>query len=534
MPEAQLFIETHTAEVEPLAADYNRSYWEANVSGTPEASARSAAAKERLLQVYARPEECAEVRRLAALPGHDPVTVRQLRILGLEYAARQMDPGVLADIVRREEEIESAFNGFRATLAGERLSENELRRRLREELDPAARQAVWEASKQIGAAVEGRLLDLVRLRNREARRLGYRDYFAMSLELQELDERVLFETLDRLKALSEAPFRKMKSALDGGLADRYGQRSEAFVPYPWMYGDPFFQEAPPGAVDVELDDYFKAANVEALTRDTFAALDLPIDDLFARSDFYEREGKCQHAFCVDIDRRGDVRVLCNVKPDEYWMSTMLHEFGHAAYDKYVGSDLPFLLRQPAHTLSTEAIAMLLGRLTRDAVWLERRAGVPAAEARVIAGQVARALTVGQLIFVRWGLLIVNFERELYRNADRNLNELWWRMAAEFQGVTPPPDRNAPDWASKIHFSSAPVYYQNYLLGEMTASQLHHTLNRELGAPSCADRPEAGRFLRERYFATGALHDWNETLRRATGEALNPDYFLQQFVLTDRR
>ena len=51
------------------------------------------------------------------------------------------------------------------------------------------------------------------------------------------------------------------------------------------------------------------------------------------SDLYARDGKSQHAFCIDIDREGDVRVLCNVEPSERWMETMLHEFGHAVYDR---------------------------------------------------------------------------------------------------------------------------------------------------------------------------------------------------------
>ena len=37
-----------------------------------------------------------------------------------------------------------------------------------------------------------------------------------------------------------------------------------------------------------------------------------------------------------------------------------------------------------------------------------------------------------------------------------------------------------DWAAKIHLTVAPVYYHNYLLGQMTASQLEATLARELG------------------------------------------------------
>ena len=54
-----------------------------------------------------------------------------------------------------------------------------------------------------------------------------------------------------------------------------------------------------------------------------------------------------------MDNRQDIRVLCNLRPTERWMSTMLHEFGHAVYDQSVDPALPFLLRAPAHTLTTE-------------------------------------------------------------------------------------------------------------------------------------------------------------------------------------
>ena len=87
------------------------------------------------------------------------------------------------------------------------------------------------------------------------------------------------------------------------------------------------------------------------------------------------DGKSQHAFCIDIDREGDVRVLCNVEPSERWMETMLHEFGHAMYDRECDRALPWLVRGAAHSLTTEGIAMLFGRLTRDPVWLGEVAGI---------------------------------------------------------------------------------------------------------------------------------------------------------------
>ncbi len=39
----------------------------------------------------------------------------------------------------------------------------------------------------------------------------------------------------------------------------------------------------------------------------------------------------------------------------------------------------------------------------------------------------------------------------------------------------------------------------------------------------------GEFLRERLFAHGASLDWNSLLVEATGEGLQPRYFVEQFV-----
>ena len=89
--------------------------------------------------------------------------------------------------------------------------------------------------------------------------------------------------------------------------------------------------------------------------------------MIARSDLYEKKGKSPHAFCTDIDREGDVRVLANIVPNEYWMGTMLHELGHSVYSsKNIPQTLPYVLRSEAHILTTEGVAMMFERLSQAA------------------------------------------------------------------------------------------------------------------------------------------------------------------------
>ncbi|HEX7240946.1 MAG TPA: M2 family metallopeptidase, partial [Longimicrobiaceae bacterium] len=367
-----------------------------------------------------------------------------------------------------------------------------------------------------------------RRRNDATRSLGFGNYYLMELELQELDEGRLFRILDELKELSDPAFRALRAEMDTGLAERFGVDPEELRPWHW---EDFFGQEAPSVSTVDLDGFFQGLDLEGTAAGFFHGIGLPVDDVLARSDLYERDGKDQHAFCIDIDREGDVRTLCNLRPNEKWMSTLLHEMGHAAYDKFIPSGLPFLLRTPAHTLSTESIAMFMGRLTRDPEWLREVVGAELGAAE--AADIRRQLRAAMLVSARWILVMVYFERELYRDPDwPDLNGLWWDLVERIQFIRRPEGRDEPDWGAKIHFSTAPVYYHNDLLGELMASQLHSFLHRDVmrgRKGSIKGVAEVGTFLRDRIFAPGASLDWNELLVHATGEELNPRHFVDQFV-----
>ena len=402
---------------------------------------------------------------------------------------------------------------------------------MRTSTDQDLRRRAWEASKQVGREVEHDLLALVRLRNEGARSLGFSNFYAMSLELDELDERELFELFDELDRETTPLWQEYKPELDRQLGRRFGIAADALRP--WHYADPFFQEAP--AAEVSLDPFYEGQDLVAVTERYFAAVGFSIQDSLRRSDLFERPGKCQHAFCMSVDRGDDVRVLCNVRPTERWMGTMLHEMGHAVYDKYIDPQLPYLVRTPSHTLSTEAMAMLLGRMSKNAAWLEAMQIVPEAERVKIQGEVRKMLTFEQLLFSRWVQVMVRFERAMYADPNQDLNTLWWDLVERYQLLHRPEGRNAPDFASKYHVAMAPVYYHNYLLGELMASQVHlHIVSNVLhaGDPwtvTYVNQPEVGTYLREQVFAPGAMLSWNELVKHATGELLSPKSFSTQFV-----
>ncbi len=525
MPDSlKTFIDEYTGQVEPLYRALNEAHWRFTTTGDAAAEKEFTRLVAEARALHADRERFERLKQLAAFANGDELLARQATLVMNAFQANQMPRDLIEQITALETEIQSTFNAFRSEVDGRKFTDNQLKRILRESTDRGEVRRAWEASKQIGAQVADRVRQVARLRNQAARGMGFADFYSMSLQLDELDETEVFNLFDRLDALTQPLFAKYRAGLDRALARRFGISVADLRP--WHYGDPFFQEIPPDP-ELDLDAYFADKDVVAITRHFFRTIGLPVDDVLDRSDLYERDGKEQHAYCTDIDRLGDVRVLANVQPDEQWMKTMLHECGHAVYDKFQDGSLPYLLRTPAHTLSTEAIAQLMGRLTANPAWLARYAAVPQADAERLGARIHAQTRVHLLIFTRWCLTLCHFERAMYRDPDQDLEALWWSLVERYQMLRRPEHPPAEAWASKIHLGTAPVYYQNYLLGEMNCSQLTehvlwHVVNGD--AECFVSDPAVGRFLIERVFRLGARVPWNEALQHATGETLRPEYF----------
>ena len=526
-------IEEIRTELQPLLKAAAEASWQLNVTGEDRWQDETARLSTEIKTLLSRREPYDFLTQAVAdANGADPLLRRQAVLLRNAHAENQIPAETIERIVTLETALENRFNTFRADLDGKRAGENEIRAILEKSDDLALRERAWEASKQVGREVESELRELVRVRNAAARDLGWSSYYSMSLELDELDEAEVFSILDGVIAGSQAPWQEYKRSLDERQAARFGISADELRP--WHYGDPFFQEAP--AEGVDLDRWFEGRSIEGLMTEYFDAVGFDVRPILARSDLYEKEGKCQHAFCADIDRSGDIRVLANVKPTEYWVATMLHELGHAVYDAGIDQSLPFFLRTAAHTIVTEASAMLFGRLSRAGAWLTRYAGMPEEEARAADEALAEGRRAQHLHLARWVPVMAWFERELYRDPEQDLNRVWWDLVERFQLLTRPESRGTgggshADWAAKIHFSVAPAYYQNYLLGEMLASQLQQHLFGLLGGGDVWQQyvatPGVADFLNGRVYSIGCSTDWQGAIKNATGRPLDPAPFLAE-------
>lgn len=528
-------IDTLREEVAPLSAQANESYWKGAITGDAGYFDQYAETVKKINLIYSDKATFEKLKKYKEGEKiKNPLLKRQLDIIYLSFLQGQADTTLQNTIIEKESAIEQKYANFRATYKGKEINDNTVEEILRTSTNNSDLEEVWKGHKAIGNVVAADVVELVKLRNTLAQSLGFDNFHSMSLSLSDQNPQEISDLFDELDVMTAEGFAALKREMDEAFSKRYHLPAEKLMP--WHFQGRFFQEAPI-LYPVDLDKYYKGKNLGDLTADFYASIGLDVTAILNNSDLYPKEGKNQHAFCTDIDRKGDVRILCNITDNEAWMSTMLHEFGHGVYalgHDYAGN--PYFLRDAAHTFTTEGVAMLFERMSRNPEWMKKMLNVSEEEAALIADDCYKSLRLQQLVFSRWTQVVYRFEKEMYSNPDQDLNKLWWDMVSKYQLLNIPEGRgNEADWASKIHIALYPCYYHNYQLGALFASQMHYyiinniTKSGDVKGEYYIGKREVGEWMQEYIFNPGQCLPWNDMIEKATGEKLTAKYFKMQFV-----
>jgi peptidyl-dipeptidase A len=522
------FISSYEKKAIPLYKESALASWNANITGTAEDYAKSEKASFEYAKVFTDTVAFAELKHIKESQAmKDPLLIRQLELLYNGYLGGQVDTALIAEQIKMETEISKKYANFRVTIKGKQISDNEVEGILKNSTNSADLKTAWEGSKLIGPLVESDIIKLVKHRNTIARKIGFNNYHEMSLKLSGQNPSEVTKIFDELDSLTRDNYAQLKGEIDSFYAKRY--KIPVSEIRPWHYQNRYFQEAPE-IYPVNIDKYYKKQDPVKLASTFYNGIGLNVEAILTKSDLYEKPGKNQHAFSTDIDRAGDVRTLDNIRPDSYWMNTILHELGHGVYSYYNDMTLPFTLRDAAHTFTTEAIAEFFGRLAKDPHWMLSMGIIDKKECEKISDDCHKSLRLQMLVFSRWAQVMYRFEKSMYENPDQNLNKLWWDMVEKYQLLAKPEGRNMPDWATKIHVALYPCYYHNYLFGELLASQLYYYITTNVTKnQSFAGEKAVGDYLREKVFMPGARYYWNDMIEKATGEKLTAKYYAKQFV-----
>lgn len=129
--------------------------------------------------------------------------------------------------------------------------------------------------------------------------------------------------------------------------------------------------------------------------------------------------------------------------------------------------------------------------------------------------------------------MLNFEKALYDNPDQDLNTLWWDMVEKYQQLKRPKGRKSADWAAKPHFTIAPVYYHNYMMGELFAAQMRSAIAKLIGhkGPTSTmnyfGNKTVGKWFIEKIFAVGMKLQWEKMVEHSTGAPFSAKAFASE-------
>lgn len=527
MEEKQIvkFLEEQTEKIKPRYIALTHSYWNATTTGKKEFYEEYERRQKEIAKLFNNKENFEKIKEFIKSQIGSELTKRQLKLLYSSYLGNQGDINLINKILEKSTALEQKFNTFRANVDGKELTDNNIKEILKREKDSKKLQGAWEASKKQGELVEKELIEVIKLRNQLAKSLGFKNYYTLSLEVGEQTEKEIIEIFNELNKSTAPIFKEVKKEIDNFLSKRYNTKELK----PWHYQDLFFQEAPE-IYSFDLDKFYVNSLIDKAEK-FYSTIGIEVGDILERSDLYEKPGKYQHAYCMDLNREGDIRSVMSIKNNEKWMDTTLHELGHGVYWKYIDESLPFLVRDAAHTLTTEAIALLFGRNSKNISFIKKFGDVEG-EIDHLSEEIDKGLKIRELIFSRWSQVMFNFERELYTNPNQNLNKLWWDLVKKYQLVDF--SRDKADWASKIHFVSSPVYYHNYLIGELFASQINNHIAKNILKKDSlknldyAGNKKIGEYLKSKIFSPGAIYKWDDLIEHATGEKLNPKHWVEEF------
>ena len=367
----QTAVDDFEQELEPLVQAQMLADWDAAIDASDEHEQQLVDASKRVDAVLAGAGALRAARRgrSRAAPA-TPTLARRVRLARLASESGQRERALADRIIEAEARLGSLFSRHRGQLRGREVNDNEIAKVLRESTDRAERRrglGGLQVDRPAGRAARARARAPAQRGRARAR---------LSRPL-----RVLADARRARRELAAEPARRPRRAARGDLGAHQGghRRRSARAPRPGARRDAaavgLRRRVLPGRAGRERRPARGGARAPRPGRGRAR--------LLPRARRRRRRACSRAATSIRATARTSTRsaptstgattCACSrtASRARAGSATMVHELGHAVYDLAIDPELPWLLRQPAHTFTTEAIAMLHGRLVRDETFLER-------------------------------------------------------------------------------------------------------------------------------------------------------------------
>ena len=553
--QAEAFLSQYSVEFQRRQTAWNEAEWAANTHIVEGDESRVQAAQAARTAYTAFTGAQANIQSASALLATHSDELQPLQIRQLErvmyYAAANPEPAkeAVAQLIAKEGPHIQKLYGFEFRLHGQPITPNEIDEKLRSSTDLAERQAVWEASKEVGVVLKDGLAELRDLRNAVVRPLGYRNFWGYQVSDYGMTVAEMQALLDRINRELRPLYRELHTWARYELARRYQQPVPDLLPAHWLPNR--WAQDWSALVQVEgadLDAALAGKNAEWVVRqgeEFYVSMGFPPlpETFWTKSSLYpvaKDAGykKNTHASAWHLNLDHDVRSLMSVEPNAEWYETSHHELGHIYYYlSYSRPEVPLLCREGANRAFHEAVGSLMGLAAMQQPFLIGRGVLPAGT-RVDQMQLLLREALSQVVFIPFSAgTMSGFERALYAEnlpADQ-FNAKWWELAAKYQGIQPPAPRGVQyaDALSKTHVNDDPAQYYDYALSYVILLQLHEYIAREIleedpRATNYYGREDVGDFLRS-ILEPGSTVHWQALLKQATGSDLSAEPMLRYFA-----
>ncbi|MBI2388193.1 MAG: peptidase M3 [Deltaproteobacteria bacterium] len=525
-------------EYAALHTEKEELFWTTKMGITREYAAFNDA--ENALQAFR--QDAARLSRVRALAAEAKTDAQRATLAGW---IRFFECGVIEDPAAQREaaetvELESTIAKARGALplawthpeTGEpvRASSVALALKVASDPDERVRKAAFHGLESIETfALQSGFLDLVRRRNRFARRLGYADYYDWKVSTTEgFDKKTLFALLDDLEARTREAGRRRVEAVraahgDGALAA-------------WN-----FRFHTQGDVLRELDPYFRFDDALSRWGRSFTALGIRFEGALLQLDLIVRDGKYENGFChaPEVpyeDATGRVRARVNftstavpgqVGSGKRAAETLFHEGGHAAHFANMLMGAPCFSQEfaPTSAAFAETQSMFCDSLLADADWMARyaldRDGRPAPWE--VVEKATRLTQDNEVVHLRNLLTVCYAEKAIYEipeaelSADRIMAEIHRvERALNFIDRCPRPTLAVPHLLA----GESSCIYHGYVLALGGVAQTRAFFEQRDGY--LTDNPNIGPTLREKYWRPGNSITFTDYLARLTGSPFSFD------------
>ena len=533
------FLEDLNNQYEAFHKDFEADFWATKMGLAGNSTEQLTATKGAYDGFLRDKSNLQAVRAHLQLEGLPETDRRVLKIMERTFACYNTNSAeadaIQDQLTKLEGELQAARGGMKlgytdpATGSFNACSSVQLRTRMRTSSDEAERKACFEGVQTIGPFVAERFVEIVRLRNRFARALGYEDFYDYKVTQSEgFGKAQLFAMLDDL----EQRTRSTMEAARARLASEKGP--EALEP--WNTG---YMLA--GETTRDQDPYFPFGNALAAWSQTFAGLGIDYKGARMRLDLLDRPGKYSNGFChwpqcawrrpngSWVPSQANFTSLATpgqVGSGVTALRTLLHEGGHAAHFANIDQPSPFFSqeRAPMSVAYAENQSMFLDSLQGDAAWLGRfaRDQSGAVMPWELVEKDMRATSPYAVLQLRGMLAVPYFEKALYELADDDVTvERLLKLGDEVQERIQGGPAALPLLAiPHILSDESSCYYHGYVLAEMSVFQTRTHFLEKYGR--IVDEPRIGADLTEVYWNPGNGEPFLGLVEKLTGKPLSAD------------